>query len=568
MPSRKKPAASISEQTPKKRLSEKSLINALSHIDPADEPSWFKVACIIAGTWGEDGRKYFLQFSEGHYWSVPYRKFSEHEANQKFDRALRERGGREKVAGIRALLTMAKLRIDEVEFEDISKEIGDEAAREVLAKKLLLREYSLIFLSGQMRVITNEEVALMRNNAVSRGVALYKRGDAEIRMRRSLVANGFPPSSTVIARFFTDPETNVFEETAFDPSEQAESVLNYWRAPVPPSPGKDPEEILHFIRNVICASDITMAEYLLNFLAHMLQKPEVKPGIIIVLLGGQGVGKGTFFRLLQAIWKSSVLLVQDIEHVVGRFNSGLERSFVVCMDEAIFRGDRKASERLKALVTEPSFRIEEKYEPARTIKSFHRLFAASNSKHFGQVDTDDRRYLFLKVSDQRRCDHSYFGQLNELLSDEKTIGAFVHYLYERNLDEVNIFERPQARENVIQRVQSLQGFARFWHDFLVQEGVRADGCFIATDTLLKDYKDYNSREEKYYPLQSNELSRHLAEMCPSVTKSRQAQGQGCSYRGYNLPPLGTCRREFESYIGAALDWDTFPGEQPQYSTPF
>jgi hypothetical protein len=568
MPPNKRPSHSVTGQRLKRRLSENSLVSALSRIDPADEPSWFKVACILASSLGEAGRGHFLRFSEGHYWSELYCDFSQHEANKKFDRALRETGGREKVAGVRALLKMAGLKINEVTFENTTDKKDHEPDQEIRARELLQRDYALIILGGQIRVIKNEEIELMRANRLLRGVSLYQKRDAELMMRRSLSANGFAQSSNVIANFFIDPQTTVFEETAFHPLEQPTNVLNYWRSPVAAISGKDISEIIYFLCNVICAGDRSASEYLLNFLAHMLQKPEEKPGIIIVLMGGQGVGKGTLFKLLQAIWKGSVMLVQDIDHVVGRFNSGLERCFISCMDEAIFRGDRKASERLKALITEPFFRIEEKYEPARTIQSFHRFFAATNSNHFGQVDIDDRRYLFLRVSDQKRCDHDYFRRLNDLFADEKVIGAFVHSLYQRDLKGVNIFARPQATEHVIQRVKSLTGFARFWHDFLVREGVGIDGSFLSTDALLTDYGNYNSREERYFPLQSNELSRNIAEMCPSATKTRRAEAGGFSPRGYNFPPLSVCRREFENYVGDELDWDTFPGEQSKYSSPF
>ncbi len=567
MPTNKKSANSRSEPPLKKRLSEKSLIYILSRINPFDEPSWFKVACILANTLEENGRDYFLKFSKGCYWSEPYPEFSEHEANKKFDRALRENVGRG-AAGIGALLKMAGLEINEVKFDDITESKDEERAQEMMARELLQREYALINLGGQIRVVRNEEVELMRANRLSRGVSLYQKRDADILMRRSLVARGFSQSSDVISFFYTDPKTTVFVETAFHPLAQAQNVLNYWRKPVDAVAGDDIQEIIYFIHNVICAANLETSEYLLNFLAHMLQKPEEKPGVIIVLLGGQGIGKGTFFKLLQAIWKGSVMLVQDIDYVVGKFNSGLERSFVCCMDEAIFRGDRKASERLKTLVTEPFFRIEEKYEPARTIQSFHRFFAATNSKHFGQVDVDDRRYLFLKVSDHKRCDHKYFGRLHVLFGDEGAIAAFVHHLYERNLEGVNIFARPESVEHINQRIKSLQGFARFWHDFLVQERVGPGGSFMSTDALLTSYADYNEREAKYLPLQSNELSGSLAEMCPSATRTRQKQSQGYNARGYNFPPLSVCRQEFENWFGAKVDWDTFPGEQPQYSSPF
>ena len=55
---------------------------------------------------------------------------------------------------------------------------------------------------------------------------------------------------------------------------------------------------------------------------------------MLVLYGGQGTGKGTFIRLLEAIWPYTTVMIQDANEVVGRFTGVMERSFFVCFDEA------------------------------------------------------------------------------------------------------------------------------------------------------------------------------------------------------------------------------------------
>ena len=92
-------------------------------------------------------------------------------------------------------------------------------------------------------------------------------------------------------------------------------------------------------------------------MAHALQKPEEKPGVMINLLGGQGIGKGTLGRIFQRIWTATYVQVSNISLVTGSFNAALERAYIVFLDEALFVGDRRASDRLKSLVTEPAINI-------------------------------------------------------------------------------------------------------------------------------------------------------------------------------------------------------------------
>ena len=98
---------------------------------------------------------------------------------------------------------------------------------------------------------------------------------------------------------------------------------------------------------------------------------------MIVLTGRQGIGKGALMQVLQRIWQSTSLFTANIDHVVGRFNGALERSYVVLLDEALFKGDKKSQDRMKSLITEPRCQIEVKYQPARSIASFHRFVATT-----------------------------------------------------------------------------------------------------------------------------------------------------------------------------------------------
>ncbi|MDA8954265.1 DUF5906 domain-containing protein, partial [Pseudomonadales bacterium] len=115
------------------------------------------------------------------------------------------------------------------------------------------------------------------------------------------------------------------------------------------------------------------------------------------------------------MWGATILGVSDIDQVIGRFNAALERNYVVCMDEALFAGGKKSLNRLKSVVTEPEIHIEQKYQPSRTIDSYQRFFATINHEQFAHMEHDDRRFLFLRVSDKHKQDTEYFGKLHKSL---------------------------------------------------------------------------------------------------------------------------------------------------------
>jgi Family of unknown function (DUF5906) len=268
--------------------------------------------------------------------------------------------------------------------------------------------------------------------------------------------------------------------------------------------------IKDFLFEVICNGDMASYEYLVQYLAHMLQKPEEKPGIMITLLSGEGAGKGTFFRLLREIWAQTTLQVSDVEQVIGHFNGALERHYVICLDEALFVGNIKAKERLKSLITEGVCHIENKYQPARSIASYHRIFASSNNEHFAHIATDDRRFLFLRVSDKYQGDagRPYFDKIYQHITDGKVVAAMVFDLLAMNLSNFIVRQRPITGEHTHQKIQSLTGLDRYWFEVLQQGGLTNspmepwgdEPIFFATHAIIDRYKDYDTQVGRYRPL--------------------------------------------------------------------
>ena len=431
----------------------------------------------------------------------------------------------------------------------------------------LQRAFCLIKLGGDILIVDRTEVASVLSGQQAGRVNFYKRQAGEVVIKRFLEQLPITcDAKKTITDFWINPATHVYTEIAFNPIAQPPSTLNYWVEPVIKPTQGDWSRIRTHLYEVICDGDMELFEYLLNYVAHMLQKPEEKPGVMVVLLGSQGTGKGLFFQILQRIWGRTSLLVSDIQQVVGNFNAALERNFVVMMDEALFSGDRKSQDRMKSLITEKTCTVEQKYQPSRTINSVHRFFASSNHEHFSHVEADDRRSLIVKVSKSRQGDRAYFSDLAAAIDDDTVIAAMVHNLMQRNLNQFDVRQRPLTQEHASQKIQSLQGFDRYWYEVLTNgrfgeessgtyelDERWADGGFISTKSLCVRYQHYDKQSQRFGPTLTKTIAGSVEKLCPSAEKDRKTEPSGQS-RGYVVPSLEVARREMAAYLKCTIDW--------------
>jgi hypothetical protein len=282
-----------------------------------------------------------------------------------------------------------------------------------------------------------------------------------------------------------------------------------------------------------------------------------------------------FFNLLHEIFSKTTLLVSDVDRVIGRFNAQLERNYIVCMDEALFVGDKKAIDRLKSVITESKITIEEKYQPSRSIRSYHRLFAASNHDEFAKVEKDDRRFLFLRVSEAYKQDTKYFKNLSDAINNPATVGALLYYLLRKDISNFEVRRRPKTEEAANQKLQSLDGFERYWYEVLLAETFHLELAkkdfttaypqwteprFISTDELIWHYRSFDTNAQRHKTIQEKQIKKLLLRLCPSAEPNRRSQDDMYrkptrQQRGYDLPDIATARREFCEIMSCTVDWD-------------
>lgn len=436
----------------------------------------------------------------------------------------------------------------------------------VSALAALQQAFAISLIGGQLRLVDRQVIREAQQGSTTAEVHLIKKDDGNLILKRFIETLPLPVAkpAEVVNSFWVSPNTIEYHRLAFHPIPQPLDTLNLW-VPHTAVPAQGVWTVIEdYLRDVICDGDLALFDYIIQFLAHALQHPEEKPGIMIVLIGAEGVGKGFFIRLLEALWGATTLQVSDIAAITGNFNAALQRAFWVALDECMFKGDKKSQDRMKSLVTEPAIQVEQKYEPSRTIESFHRFIACTNHAQWGQIRSDDRRYLFIKVSDRHKQDTGYFGLLSNALNDGVTVPALAYHLINLNITRFNPRNKPQTAEGFEQKRRSLSGFARYWYEVLDKGCFDLDGehyppgslnyeeeLFVSSHTLTQKYKGYNHIAERYEAIQAQTIREEIKMLCPSAdTKKRQD-----NKRGILFPKIEVARKEFEIFIGSTVNWD-------------
>lgn len=163
-------------------------------------------------------------------------------------------------------------------------------------------------------------------------------------------------------------------------------------------PGIDVSIFLTHIRDNLCSGNVAYYEYLINWLAHLVQRPAERPLTGVSIIGGQGTGKGIFIDCIARMLggrrnANTTTSAKDTKS----FNTAVGSKLLVVFDEATFSGDREQSDFMKKLVTEPFVRIEPKGIDAYEVANYARCFITSNNMESSTpADIGARRWLIIE----------------------------------------------------------------------------------------------------------------------------------------------------------------------------
>jgi hypothetical protein len=364
---------------------------------------------------------------------------------------------------------------------------------------------------------------------------------------------------SIATDWLASPNRRSYRGIVFSPAKETPGFYNLYRGLARKSVKGDWHLLQEHIHVNICGEIQRYSNYLLDWMADLVQNPGgIRPGVSIVLRGGRGTGKGLFATSLGKIFGSHFLHLRDQNHLTGRFNAHHKDALLLFADECFWAGNKTSEGLLKGIITEETIQIEAKGKDPFEVENHIRLIVASNEDWVIPAGMDERRFFCLDLSEDYKQDISYWNPIWEE-TRKGGIEAMLYDLLRREYDPISLKTPPRTKALVSQIEYSMNSVQKWWLQRLME------GCQLrlmniwetrmATEKLHSDYllfcKDTNER----YPESCNIFGKSVRSLC-QVHHIRMPAETICGRRpmGLLFNTLTECRKQFEAVLGAEFDW--------------
>jgi hypothetical protein len=299
------------------------------------------------------------------------------------------------------------------------------------------------------------------------------------------------PSRPFIARWINDNTIRTCRELVFAPPPKhvAPGAYNIWDGfavegeedrPTEPEGGWAAHAAVRYLvdfHTVLFGREI--AQWVLDWTAHMYQRPGVKNGLALLLKGSEGVGKNRFTDLHRAMLGRGRFLqtATPSTTLYGRFNGQREGRILIVINESSGSDNFAANDVIKDMITCDEFQLENKGVNAYTLSCCARFIFTTNNDNCLRVNPDSRRYVVVEVSSALKGNTEYFRELSRVIEDPMSRRAFYEFLMARDVSTVDWINHRPVTEYLLQAIAMNLPYE---HQFL-------------KDLVLRTYREENAR---------------------------------------------------------------------------
>lgn len=419
----------------------------------------------------------------------------------------------------------------------------------------LNKTHAVVFMSGQTFVIT--EVV---NDKGKPDITLCRLSELKLKYanKRVVITDLLKKfhDVSIIDAWIKNAKRRSYNGIVFAPQGAPDSYYNLFRGFSVLSVAGDCSLYLQHLHDNICRGSQEYYEYLLNWMAHMIQRPGELPGVAIVFRGPQGVGKGVATDELGRLVEPHYIALTGMEQLIGRFTGHLKDKLLVYANEATWGGNKSAEGALKAMITDVDASVEQKFKDVVRIDNYKRIMVSSNEDWAVPIGKDDRRFFVLDVGSEHKEDHAYFAAIiNQMRNGGSE--ALMHELQSRDLSGFNVRKMPHTPYNFDLKLLSMESSDQFVYEYLRAASDETWEIHVRKSILHTEYIDWCTSQGKKHKHTASTFGKHLKRLIPNLDECKMKPASHPDHikrqMHHVFPNLNTCRMVFEKACKSGPD---------------
>lgn len=220
----------------------------------------------------------------------------------------------------------------------------------------------------------------------------------------------------------------------------------------------------HHMKNYLCPGD-EVFEYMMNLIAHMIQKPNVAPDMAVLFFSAQGTGKDLVFGhfISGLIGAKYYINFGDIADFLGHFTGSEEGLLLTVINEIADGCDMmyKKAGIMKDKICRKSVRIDRKNLEPYYVKHTSRYFMFTNHERAICIDNSDRRHLLISCNNEIANNQEYFLPIVNEVDNVDFLKSAFSFFANRDITNFNTRIIPHTEYKNRTKILSMNGSIRF-----------------------------------------------------------------------------------------------------------
>ena len=281
-----------------------------------------------------------------------------------------------------------------------------------------------------------------------------------------------------------------------------------------------------FILECWANNNLEHYNYIISWIAGLFTNLRSINKVALVMISGQGTGKGTLIEFLELLLRSiNVVSVAGVERITGRFNTVLQGKRLVNINEMSSTKEefKRNFDTIKTYITDPTIEIEPKGVDSYKVNNISNFVMFSQHRDSIIVEGTDRRYAVFEMGHSQINNTEYFGRIRKECFNQSVADEFYTYLLDFPAVPISKIPDTELRQEMMNmsKPSALKFIDAIFNDSEMKEAIFDEDKTVKSTTLYTHYKNWCSENGERNIITSTKFGTVIKD---KLIKKRNSQG--------------------------------------------